>query len=278
MNSETKRSYHAAAGIHRIESAIEAALQRQSAALMPYYTLGYPDEETSIAVIEAISSYSDLVELGLPFSDPIADGSTIQKSTQASLANGVSIDGCLQMLARLRLKGMGTPTLLMGYFNPILAYGVEDFVLDAGGAGADGIIIPDLPLEEAHEVGNLAKRAGLAFIRFVSPTTKSYRIAEIAKGANGFVYAISVTGVTGARAALDGDLARLIASVKEVSAVPVAVGFGISSPEQAANVAQYADGIIVGSALIDAVGSATHDRPGAAARFVCALREALQKE
>ena len=240
-------------GQAQIAAAFARASAAGSAAFMPYFTLGYPDRETSLAVIEAIAAHSDLLELGVPFSDPLADGPTIQHSTQVALENGTTVSGCLDMLRELRARGVNTPACLMGYYNPILAYGLQRFVLDAREAGAQGFIVPDLPPEEAAELAQAAADAGLAYIYFLAPTSDATRITHVAEQAQGFIYLVSVTGVTGARRSLTADLAAFVDRVRTATDVPLAIGFGISTPEQAATVGRLADGVIVGSALVSAV-------------------------
>jgi tryptophan synthase alpha chain len=261
-------------GRSRITAAFEKAKQTQTAALMPYFTIGFPDQPTSLAVIEAIAPYSDLLELGVPFSDPLADGPTIQRSTQMALENGTTTAVCLQTVRTLRQRGISTPIMFMGYYNPILAYGQEKYVADAAAAGVDGFIVPDLPPEEAGELEALAADAGLALIHFLAPTSSPARIANVTQRASGFIYLVSLTGVTGARASLHADLADFVGRVRAQANVPLAVGFGIGTPEQAASVGQMADGVIVGSALISAVEQAT-DKPAAAQQFVQSLQQAL---
>ena len=262
-------------GRARIAAAFARAQQAQSAALMPYYTLGYPDRQTALDVVTAVAPYSDLLELGVPFSDPLADGPTIQHSTQIALENGTTVSGCLAMLRELRQRGVTTPVMLMGYYNPILAYGITNYVRDAAAAGADGFIVPDLPPEEADELEQTAAAVGLVLIHFLAPTSSPARIANVAGRAQGFIYLVSLTGVTGARTAVQTDLASFVARVRQQAHVPLAVGFGISTPQQAAQIGGMADGVIVGSALINAVDRADADKPGAAAAFVQALRAAL---
>lgn len=263
-------------GQAHIATAFRQALASRTAALMPYYTLGYPDRETSLRVVASIAPYSDLLELGVPFSDPLADGPTIQRSTQAALASGTTTAGCLQMVRELRRQGLTTPFLLMGYYNPILAYGEERYVQDAAQAGVDGFIVPDLPPEEAHGLEHLAEEAGLALIHFLAPTSNARRIENVAARARGFLYLVSLTGVTGARSELAQGLAEFVDNVRGKADVPLAVGFGISTPQQAAQVGSFADGVIVGSALIDAVDGADGDKAAAAAAFVRQLQEGLR--
>ncbi len=262
-------------GEARIAAAFAGAAARGMAALMPYYTLGYPDQPTSLDVIAAIAADSDLLELGVPFSDPIADGPTIQQSTQQALAAGATTASCLEMTAELRRRGVDAPALLMGYYNPILAHGEAAFVRDAAAAGVDGFIVPDLPPEEAGSLEALARAAGLVLVPFLAPTSDPQRIRRIATRARGFIYMVGLTGVTGATTGPDRHLQQFIARLREQARVPVAVGFGIRTPEQAAEVGSFADGVIVGSALIRAVAQA-EDAPAAARAFVAAWRAALQ--
>ena len=263
-------------GTERITAAFNQAHTRQTAALMPYFTLGYPDTATSLDIIEAIAPYSDLLELGVPFSDPLADGPTVQHSTQVSLENGTTTASCLQMVRQLRQRGVQTPIMLMGYVNPILAYGEANYVHDAASARADGFIVPDLPPEEAHELETMATEAGLSLIHFLAPTSNQSRIDRVTAQARGFIYLVSVTGVTGARSRVQTDLAEFVNKVRGQTAVPLAVGFGISTPKQAAEVGHLADGVIVGSALINAV-DAGEDKVAAAVQFVKSLRDGLQQ-
>lgn len=264
-------------GTERIIAALGQAQHTQTAALMPYFTLGYPDAQTSLAIVEAIAPYSNLLELGVPFSDPLADGPTIQHSTQIALENGTTTADCLAMVSKLRQRGVHTPIMLMGYVNPILAYGEATFVKDANVAGVDGLIVPDLPPEEADELEKLTAAAGLSLVHFLAPTSNQKRMARVAAEARGFIYLISVAGVTGARNRVQADLARFVNEVRQQTAVPLAVGFGISTPAQAAQVGQVADGVIVGSALINAV-DAGENKVAAAVQFVKSLQAALQRK
>jgi tryptophan synthase alpha chain len=263
-------------GLERIQQAFAAARAQGRAALMPYCTLGYPRRALSADVITAIAGAgADLIELGVPFSDPLADGPTIQHSTQVALEQGITLPRCLDLVRGLRAQGLTTPFLLMGYVNPILAYGIRRFVSDAAEAGADGLIVPDLPPQEAGALEAASRAAGLALVYLVPPTASPQRIAEIAARSTGFIYLVSLTGVTGARQALPVDLAEFIGRVRAQTSLPLAVGFGISNPQQARAVAQLADGVIVGSALIEAIGGA-EDPVQAAGEFVGALRAGMQ--
>jgi len=264
-------------GRDRIAAAFRLAQQSQTAALMPYFTLGYPDRQTSLEIVAALAPHSDLLELGVPFSDPLADGPTVQRSTQISLENGTTTKDCLAMLRELRQQGIETPVMLMGYYNPILAYGAQQYVQDAAAAGADGFIVPDLPPEEAVEFEQLAAAAGLCLIHFLAPTSSPKRIEMVAGRAEGFIYLVSLTGVTGARKNLQTNLHDFVARVRAKTSIPLAIGFGISTPEQAAKIGAMADGVIVGSAVINAADATAVDKPTAVANYVRSLKTALVK-
>lgn len=254
--------------MNRIENAF-----KNKPIFMPYYPLGYPDLETSIDVIEALAKNgADLIEVGLSFSDPLADGPVIQKATQVALEHGITIKKSLAAVTELRKRGVTIPFILMGYFNPMLAYGLEKFVHDAREAGADGFIIPDLPLEEAGEFQSLV--GDMPLIQMLAPTSPNERMESIARNAKGFIYLVSVTGVTGARTAISDGLGDLIQRVRDHTSVPVCVGFGIGTPEQAKQVGQLADGVIVGSACVKLIGSS--QKPVETAKqFAAEFRSAL---
>lgn len=240
---------------------------------MPYFPVGYPDLPTSIDVLEALAKNgADLIEVGLSFSDPLADGPVIQQATQTALERGVTTKQSLAAVAELRKRGVSIPLVLMGYYNPILAYGLEKFVRDAAEAGADGFIIPDLPPEEAQEF--TAVRGGLPHITMLAPTTPVERMEAIARHAQGFIYLVSVTGVTGARTGLAEGLEALVAQVRKHTTVPVCVGFGIGTPEQAKAVGALADGVIVGSACVREIG-ASKNPVETAREFANKFKEAL---
>jgi len=255
---------------------ISDAFGNGRAALMPYFTIGYPTFETSLEVIEAcVEAGASLMELGVPFSDPLADGPTIQHSTQVALENGITVKRCLEAVAVLRSRGVTIPLILMGYINPMLAYGLEKFVAEAALAGASGFIVPDLPPEEAGELQAFCRQYDLDLMFLLPPNSSAERIRFVTDQCTGFVYLVSVLGITGEREALPVELTQFVARVRAQTDKPLAVGFGISTPEQAAAVGGIADGVIVGSALVKAAGQA--DDPVRAARnFVGGLKVALE--
>lgn len=261
----------------QIHSAFNRARDEDRAALMPYFTLGYPDYATSLDVVQAVAGAgADLIELGVPFSDPLADGPTIQHSTQVAIEQGISVPRCLEAVATLRDRGVRCPLLLMGYVNPILAYGQKRFVSQAISAGADGFIVPDLPPEEAEEMEGAARAHEGALVYLLTPTATPERMRLVAERTSGFLYLVSLTGVTGARSQLAPDLSSFVERVRSVSRTPVAVGFGISTPEQVHLVGSLADGVIVGSALIRTVDDG-EDPAESAWDFVRALLEGTRR-
>jgi tryptophan synthase alpha chain len=257
--------------MNRIENAF-----KNKPIFMPYFPLGYPDLDTSIDIIEVLANNgADLIEVGLSFSDPLADGPVIQKATQIALEKGISVKKSLQAVAKLRKRGVTIPLVLMGYYNPMLAYGLEKFIIDACEAGADGFIIPDLPIEEADEFVGAIGQLPLPLIQMLTPTTPNERMETIARNAKGFVYLVSVTGVTGARSSISEGLGELITRVREHTSAPVCVGFGIGTPEQAKQVGALADGVIVGSACVKMIGES--ENPVETARkFAKSFKGALE--
>ncbi len=262
-------------GLQRIEKAFASAQACGRAALMPYFTAGFPDQATSEEILVAIADAgADLIELGVPFSDPLADGPVIQRSTQVALKAGMTAGRAFELVRRLHSRGVTQPIMLMGYANPILAYGLSRYVQAAAGVAADGLIVPDMPVEEAAELEGACAAAGLALTYLAAPTSPPDRLQRIAQHSSGFLYLVSLTGVTGARANLPADLGEFVARARAVAHTPVAVGFGIAGPDQAAAVARLADGVIVGSALIKAAAEALE--PVVAARnFVQMLKAAI---
>ena len=263
-------------GLERISAVFQSTQAAGRSALMPYFTLGYPDAQSSLEIIEAIAnSGADLIEIGMPFSDPLADGPTIQHSTQIALEQGMTVAGCLGLTADLRARGVEQPLILMGYVNPILAFGIERFVAEAAAAGADAFIVPDLPPEEAEAMWTACSEHQLALIFMLAPTSTAERMTTVLERSAGFVYLVSLIGVTGARTELPEGLQTFVQSVRGLTQLPLAVGFGVSTPDQARVVGSIAEGVIVGSALINAVDGA-ENLPQAAGAFVSALRTALE--
>jgi tryptophan synthase alpha chain len=256
-------------GIERIKH----GFSKGHPAFMPYSVLGYPTRQAGLETVRTlVEAGADLFELGVPFSDPLADGPTIQVATQKSLENGTTLKDCLAMVRELRRQGIDTPALLMGYVNPMLAYGLAQFVADAVAAGIDGFIVPDLPPEEAGELEALCNEHDLALVYLLAPTSTPERIRLVAEKSKGFIYLVSLTGVTGARDQLSTGLSEFVARVRSQTDMPLAVGFGIGNGEQARIVAQLVDGVIVGSALVKRAGESQESVRVLAVE----LREALQ--
>jgi tryptophan synthase alpha chain len=242
-------------GVERIRTLFDRARREKRGVFMPYHAMGYPNRAVTLEVIAGLAEVgADLFEIGIPHSDPLADGPTIQTATYTALTQGTTVADCLAMTRELRARGVDQPFCAMTYYNPLMRYGLERFVQDAGAAGIDGLIVPDLPPEEADELEAACRAAGLATIYLLAPTSTEARIKLIAQRASGFIYLVSVTGITGARTDLPPDLADFVQRVRRYTDLPLAVGFGIASGAQAAAVAQLAEGVIVGSALVKAAG------------------------
>jgi tryptophan synthase alpha chain len=242
-------------------SRIEATFARLRAAgrtaLMPYLMTGYPERDSALELAPALEAAgADLFELGVPFSDPLADGATIQRASERALANGIRLEHCIETVAGLRKRGVRAPIVPMGYYNPFLQYGLERLARDMADAGADGLIIPDLPPEEAHECHAACRAHGLDLIFFVAPTTPDERIDRIAALASGFIYCVALTGVTGARRELWSGLPAFLERVRRRTSLPLVVGFGISSAAHVREAGRYAAGAIVASALINVIEQA----------------------
>ena len=223
---------------------------RTRKALIGYVTAGYPSAEATLTIVPAlVESGCDIIELGIPFSDPLADGPIIQKSSFEALQKGITPGKCLQTAHALR-RQLEVPLIFMGYFNPILHYGLEEFCRDSAAAGVDGLIIPDLPPEEGTELEKSSRRYGLDLVYLLAPTSDEERIRMVSKRSRGFIYLVSITGVTGSGAGLPPELEEFVNRVRRRTSKPLCVGFGIATPAQARRVAQVADGIIVGSRII----------------------------
>lgn len=255
-----------------LAAAWAAAGREQRAALIPYLTAGHPDFAESLAALRVADELADIIEVGVPFSDPLADGATIQRSTFDALAQGMTLVRTLDLVRQAQLE---RPIVIFSYLNPILRYGVDRFLDDAAELGIAGLLLTDLPAGSDEELERAIRASPLALIRLVAPTTPDARLGAIVSAAEGFIYLIARLGVTGVSAAVDVGVGPAIARVRAHSELPVAVGFGISTPAQAAEVARVADGVVVGSALVDIVG-----REGAAGarRFLGALRGAMRRE
>lgn len=260
-----------ASGAQRLTHAFERAKAEGRAALVCYAMAGDPSLEQSARLVAALDDAgADVIELGVPFSDPIADGPVLQAAATRALAAKTTLRKVLELASHL--KALRAPLVAMGYLNPIASYGVAAFARDAARAGLCGAIVPDLPLEESDELREALEGEGLALVPLVAPTTTGERLRTIAARARGFLYTVSVTGVTGARAELPPELAARLQELRGISAAPVAVGFGVSKPEQARALGKLADGVVVGSALVQAA----HEQGiEAAAALVRGLRAAL---
>jgi tryptophan synthase alpha chain len=240
-------------GLDALNALFEQANSERRAAFLPYFPIGFPNYDDSLAAIEAMASVGvDGFEIGVPFSDPLADGPTIQEATQIALQNGITVKKCLAAVKNLREKGVNQPMLMMSYVNPLLAYGINEFVLDAKAVGADGLIIPDLPPEEASMFAEACQRENLALVFFIAPTSNEKRMELVAQKATGFIYVVSLTGITGARDQLAEDLKTFIGRIRAKTNTPLVLGFGISTPEHVQQLHSLVNGFIVGSALVRA--------------------------
>lgn len=245
---------------------------RGRTALIPYLTSGYPTPSLSLDALRSAAEFADIIEVGVPFSDPLADGPTIQRSSFEALKQGMTLAGTLELIARAELA---CPIVVFSYLNPILQYGVERFLSLADELGIAGLLLTDLPAGSDPGVESAVQQSPIDLIRLIAPTTRPERLAVALDGAQGFAYLVARLGVTGARASLAVDLGASISRVRQATSLPIAVGFGISTPEQARAVARMADGIVVGSALVDVL---TQDGLAGARRFLGGLREALDRE
>jgi tryptophan synthase alpha chain len=262
----------------RIGKTLSHLKEQKEKGLIIYITAGDPSlEATEELVVALAEAGADVVELGIPFSDPLADGVTIQQATQRALKNKVNIPKILTSIKRIRER-TSLPLALMGYYNPMYHYGLESLVDDSKEAGVDGFIVPDLPFEEAEFFQEITERAGLELISFLAPTSTRERIAAITKRARGFIYCVSVTGVTGMRKEFSSKVKEKLESIRDYTDLPLAIGFGISTPEQAQEAAEYADAVIVGSAVVHLIEEAEGDLAKmipAVSHFVRSLKEAI---
>lgn len=265
----------------KITQTFEHARQEGRGVLIPYFMCGYPSAAQSVEIIlAAAEGGADIIELGMPFSDPLADGATIQHAGHIALERGMSIRGCMEVAHQVSAKST-VPLLLMGYYNPVMAYGLARFCVDAKANGVNGLIIPDLPMEEAEPLLKEVKKNGLALIFLIPPTTPNERIAKVAEltasETGGFVYCVSLSGVTGSRTSLPPHLRNFIERVKGYTkdkGLPIAIGFGLSTPEHIAEVTSYADGAAVGSALVNLIDRQAEGTQAEAVRqYIQSLRQ-----
>jgi tryptophan synthase alpha chain len=258
----------------RIAETLGAIRREGRTALLPFVTAGYPTMATCEATVHAMAEAgADGFEIGIPFSDPIADGPTVQRTSQVALANGTSLRDAIDLVARLREGGIAVPLMLMGYFNPVVKYGIERYVADCAAAGVDGFIIPDLPIEESDRILDLCRQHGRDLVFMVAPTSSERRLELVGERGSGFVYCVSVKGVTGARASVAEGLGDYLDNLRRYIDLPLIVGFGISTPEHVRAVAEHADGSIVASAMIDYLDTLPEaEQPAGAAAFVRYIR------
>jgi tryptophan synthase alpha chain len=244
-----------------------AALKREGrAGLVTFMTAGDPDYASSLAILKALpAAGADLIELGMPFSDPMADGPAIQASSQRALRAGQTMEKTLQMVAAFRAADDATPIVLMGYYNPIYVYPVDRFIADAVAAGADGLIVVDMPPEEDAELRPAAAAAGLNFIRLATPTTDGRRLPAVLANTSGFVYYVSIAGITGTKAPDLSEVGAHVGRIKAQTSLPIAVGFGVKTEGQVGQIARLAEGVVVGSAIVSAIAESL-DREGNATR------------
>lgn len=248
----------------RISARFAALKAQKRGAFVTFVTAGDPDIETSARILAGLpKAGADIIEIGMPFSDPMADGPTIQAANLRAFKAGITVPKILEMVRGFRAHDNETPIVLMGYYNPIYIYGAENFLRDARSAGVDGLIVVDLPPEEDAELCDPALRHGLNFIRLVTPTTDAERLPAVLRNASGFLYYVSVAGITGSKQASAASLRQAIDTLRRSTDLPIAVGFGISTPEQANAIAEFADGVVVGSAIVNRIASNLDDKGNA---------------
>jgi tryptophan synthase alpha chain len=256
----------------RIDRRFAALKNEGRAALVTFVTAGDPDPATSLAIVKALpGAGADVIELGMPFTDPMADGPAVQASSLRALKAGQTLRKTLDLVGAFRTGDRDTPIVLMGYYNPIYIYGVDRFLADAMSAGVDGLIVVDLPPEEDDELCVPALKAGLNFIRLTTPTTDDKRLPAVLANTSGFVYYVSITGITGAATPDFGRVTQAVARIKRHTNLPIAVGFGVKNAEHARAIAQGADGVVVGSALVEAVRTSLDADGKATAKTVAAV-------
>lgn len=263
----------------RIDTTFAALRQKQETALIPFLTAGDPDIATTAKLIRTLADNgADLIELGMPFSDPMADGPTIQAASERALAAGATVKKILQLVAEVRTDCQ-VPLVLMGYYNPIFRYGAERFAKDAAAAGVDGLLLVDLPPEEVGEISAVIQAAGIALITLLAPTTPPERMKRLAAAAEGYLYYVSMTGVTGTQKITPADIRVAVENIQGMTDVPVGVGFGISTVEDARAVGEFADGVVVGSALVKIIAESAQSNEllPRVGRFIAELKQGLLK-
>jgi tryptophan synthase alpha chain len=263
----------------RIQKKFSDLKKADEAALIPFITAGDPDLQTTLEIMRALEAGgADCIELGIPFSDPTADGPTIQRASERALKNQLTLTQVLQMLGRFRSTSE-IPVILFGYFNPFFRFGLKEFSGQSARAGADGVLCVDLPPEESEELKRWTDAEEMDLIFLLSPTSGEDRVKLVTQKGRGFIYYVSVTGVTGTRQSFDGQLRSQVAEVRRVTSVPVGVGFGISTPQQAAWIVEFADAVVIGSALIEAIEHAKGSSAKAkvAGDFVFKIKRAMKK-
>ena len=256
----------------RISEKFKRLSAKGGTAFIPYVMAGDPSLDKTVEMVRELEeSGADIIELGVPFSDPLADGPTIQRASERALRNSVTLRKVISLVRDLR-QSTQVPLVLMTYFNPVFKYGIEDFIGNARVAGVDGVIIPDLPPDEAEDFIKLSRRASLDTIFLLAPTSTEERIRKVTKASSGFIYYVSMTGITGANLSLDGSMESLISAIRKFTDKPVAVGFGVSTPGEASAVSRVADGVIVGSAIVKRL----HETPDELKDYLASLRAAIQ--
>src|ERR1700727_18262 len=258
----------------RIDACFAQLMKQDRSAFITFLMAGDPDPATSLAIIKALpKAGADIIEIGMPFTDPMADGPAIQAAGLRALKAGMTLKKTLALVTSFREGDAATPIVLMGYYNPIYIYGVDKFLVDAKSAGVDGLIVVDLPPEEDSELCLPAMKAGLNFIRLATPTTDDKRLPAVLANTSGFVYYVSITGITGSASADSGAAGEAVARIKRHTALPVCVGFGIRTPDAARAIAAKADGAVVGSALVDALRGSLDENGTATGKTVSAIAE-----
>ena len=263
-------------GSHRLQETFQGLETRGGTGIIPFLTVGSPDIETTLELVPALArAGADVIELGIPFSDPLADGATIQKASFQALRHGVTLGRCMEVCVTLRKQGLQTPLVFMGYYNPLLSFGLKAFALEAQKAELDGLIVVDLPPEESGPLREECSPRGIDVICLLAPTSTDTRIADACATASGFVYCVSVAGVTGARDQVSPEAFNLVKRVRNVTKLPIAVGFGVSRREHIEAIGKYANAAVIGSALVNVIEAAPPGEVVAhASRFLEGLRGA----